>query len=145
MPWPTTANGEGFTLILVEPETNPDHSLPESWQGSEQIDGSPGGIIRSPGYTSWITDNFDPASPDFESISAPESDPDSDAIENSMEYAFGTDPNTSDERPEIVALIVNADGNDYLAIRFLARANANDLQISGEISNDSTSHPICGK
>ncbi len=138
-PWPTTANGEGFTLNLVEPETNPDHSLPESWQSSEQIDGSPGGIIRSPGYASWIRDNFDPASPDFASISAPGSDPDSDAIENSMEYAFGTDPNTSGDRPEMEALIVNADGNDYFAIRFLARENANDLQISGEISSDSVS------
>ncbi|MFP6873076.1 MAG: lamin tail domain-containing protein [Verrucomicrobiales bacterium] len=137
LPWPTTAKGKGFTLTLIAPETNPDHSLPESWQSSEQIDGSPGGMIRTPGYASWITNNFDPASPDFESISAPGSDPDSDAIENLMEYAFATDPNTSDDRPEMIALIVNADGNEYLAIRFLARANANDLQISGEISSDS--------
>ena len=56
-----------------------------------------------------------------------------------MEYAFGTDPNTSGARPEMEALIVNVDGNDYFAIRFLARANTNDLQISGEISSDAVS------
>ena len=138
LPWPTSADGDGFSLILTAPETNPDHSLPESWQSSEQVDGSPGGIIRSPGYASWISENFDPTSPDFEAISAPGSDPDSDAVINSMEYAFGTDPNNTESRPEIEALVVSVDGNDYLAIRFLARANANDLEISGQISNDFT-------
>ena len=53
--------------------------------------------------------------------------------------AFGTDPNNADSRPEIEALVVTADGNDYLAIRFLARAGANDLEISGQVSSDFTS------
>ena len=53
-----------------------------------------------------------------------------------MEYAFGTDPNDTEERPDIEALVVSAGGNDYLAIRFAARTGANDLEITGEISND---------
>ena len=139
LPWPVSADGDGFSLILQAPESNPDHSLPENWQSSGQLDGSPGGIIRTRGYLSWVTENFDPGSPDFESISAPQSDPDADTITNSMEYAFGTDPNNTDSRPEIEALVVTADGNDYLAIRFLARAGANDLEISGQVSSDFTS------
>jgi len=138
-PWPTSADGDGFSLVLTGPETNPDHSLPENWQSSEQVDGSPGGILRTRGYVPWINENFDPDSPDFESTSAPGSDPDGDTITNSMEYAFGTDPNNTNSRPEIEALIVNVGENDYLAIRFLARANANDLGITGQISNDLTS------
>ncbi|MCP4848157.1 MAG: hypothetical protein GY899_09460 [Verrucomicrobiaceae bacterium] len=137
-PWPISADGDGFSLVLKEPGSSPDHSLPENWQSSEQVDGSPGGILRARGYVSWITENFDPDSPFFELISAPGSDPDGDSITNSMEYAFGTDPNNTDSRPEIEALVVRVDGNDYLAIRFLARANANDLGITGQISNDFT-------
>ena len=137
-PWPTSADGDGFSLILTDPASNPDHSLPENWQSSDQVDGSPGGILRARGYISWIADNFDPDSPVFELISAPGADPDGDTITNSMEYAFGTDPNNTDSRPEIEALVVRVDGNDYLAVRFLARANANDLGITGQISNDFT-------
>ena len=33
-------------------------------------------------------------------------------------------------------LIINEAGEDYLAIRFLAQPSVNDLQISGEVSND---------
>ncbi|MED5586667.1 MAG: lamin tail domain-containing protein [Verrucomicrobiota bacterium] len=135
-PWPESADGDGFSLVLIAPESNPDHSLPESWQSSEQVDGSPGGIIRTRGYASWITENFDPTLPNFESISAPGADPDSDSIINSMEYAFGTDPNDTEGRPDIEALVVSDGENDYLAIRFAARTGANDLEITGEISND---------
>ncbi len=137
-PWPESADGDGFSLELISPDSNPDHSLPENWQSSGQIDGSPGGFIRTRGYSSWIAQNFDPTSPDFESITAPEADPDSDSIINSMEYAFGTDPNNNDSRSEIETFVVSDNGNDFIAIRFPARTGANDLEITGQTSNDFT-------
>lgn len=44
--WPTAANGGGASLILINPESNPDHSLPESWRASSSFGGSPGSDDR---------------------------------------------------------------------------------------------------
>jgi hypothetical protein len=42
-PWPVTADGGGYSLVLVEPETNPDHAIPSNWRASLRQGGSPGG------------------------------------------------------------------------------------------------------
>ncbi|MEN8871815.1 MAG: lamin tail domain-containing protein [Akkermansiaceae bacterium] len=41
-PWPEEADGNGRSLVLIEPNSNPDHQLPESWQAGFQIGGTPG-------------------------------------------------------------------------------------------------------
>ncbi|MGI9239658.1 MAG: CotH kinase family protein, partial [Verrucomicrobiales bacterium] len=41
-PWPVAADGEGFSLVLVDPMSSPDHSDPLSWRSSVAIHGSPG-------------------------------------------------------------------------------------------------------
>ncbi|MCB1127062.1 MAG: lamin tail domain-containing protein, partial [Verrucomicrobiae bacterium] len=46
-PWPD-ADGNGFSLVLVAPETNPDHALPENWRTSTRTGGSPGGPDATP-------------------------------------------------------------------------------------------------
>ncbi|MCP4849277.1 MAG: hypothetical protein GY899_15150 [Verrucomicrobiaceae bacterium] len=135
-PWPAAPDGEGFTLSLVDPAGNPDHSLPESWAASTRIDGDPAGETSSIGFDYWVSEHFDASAPDFEQVSDPGADPDGDTMSNAMEYAFGTSPNDSSEVPQIEVLIVNVDGEDYLAVRFLAQPSVNDLQISGEVSNN---------
>ncbi len=42
-PWPAEANGTGYSLVLIAPETNPDHALPANWRSSAFVGGSPGG------------------------------------------------------------------------------------------------------
>ena len=42
-PWPTAADGDGYSLVLVAPESNPDHSLASSWCPSASLGGTPGG------------------------------------------------------------------------------------------------------
>ncbi len=39
-PWPTSADGDGYTLSLIDPDF--DNALPESWYASEQLYGTPG-------------------------------------------------------------------------------------------------------
>ena len=41
LPWPTAADGQGRSLVLVQASILPDHSLPESWRSSTQIGGNP--------------------------------------------------------------------------------------------------------
>lgn len=41
-PWPNAADGNGHSMVLVAPQTNPDHSLPENWRASVLPYGNPG-------------------------------------------------------------------------------------------------------
>jgi hypothetical protein len=41
-PWPTTPRGLGFSLVMEDPEENPDHGLSASWRSSSVAGGSPG-------------------------------------------------------------------------------------------------------
>jgi hypothetical protein len=42
-PWPSAADGAGYSLVLIAPQTNPDHSLATNWRSSARPGGSPGG------------------------------------------------------------------------------------------------------
>lgn len=41
-PWPTSPDGNGFSLVLVEPFALPDHTLAGNWRASAQLGGNPG-------------------------------------------------------------------------------------------------------
>lgn len=40
--WPTTADGTGPSLVLIAPQTNPDHADPLNWRASFSANGNPG-------------------------------------------------------------------------------------------------------
>jgi len=40
-PWPTAADGEGVSLVLLLPFTSPDHELASNWQASSDANGNP--------------------------------------------------------------------------------------------------------
>ncbi len=41
-PWPVTPDGHGFSLNLLDPDSNPDHEDDDSWTGESPVNGSPG-------------------------------------------------------------------------------------------------------
>ncbi len=41
-PWPESPDGDGASLVLIAPGSNPDHSLPGSWRPSASGGGNPG-------------------------------------------------------------------------------------------------------
>lgn len=47
-PWPVGGD-DGYSLVLIAPETNPDHALPANWRASERLGGNPG-WPDSPGF-----------------------------------------------------------------------------------------------
>ena len=47
-PWPNAADGNGHSMVLIAPDTNPDHALPENWRASVLPDGTPGGSDAIP-------------------------------------------------------------------------------------------------
>ena len=42
LPWPMAADGTRFSLVLIEPGTNPDHGLGTNWRSSTGLGGNPG-------------------------------------------------------------------------------------------------------
>lgn len=47
-PWPTEADGDGPSLVLVEPRSAPDHANAASWRASSAAGGSPGAEDKAP-------------------------------------------------------------------------------------------------
>ena len=75
-PWPVTSDGDGPSMTLIKPLTNPDSSLPANWRASTV----PGG---TPGTTDATTFTGNPTGDD-----------NGDGIANLVAYALGTQPPT---------------------------------------------------
>ena len=42
LPWPTSPDGEGYSLILIAPEDGPDHAIATNWRASTSLGGNAG-------------------------------------------------------------------------------------------------------
>jgi hypothetical protein len=104
-PWPTAADGAGFSLVLIAPLTNPDHNDPANWRASMTTGGNPGS---------------DDA---VHLLASPTADDDADGFSNLVEYALGENPQIS-----------HAMTPDGLTITIPRVRNADDAEIVGEVS-----------
>ncbi|MGK0187810.1 MAG: hypothetical protein ACI9R3_003601 [Verrucomicrobiales bacterium] len=85
-PWPVAPDQGGFSLVLTDPEANPDHGLAANWKLSSTLDGTPGtgeGLT----FASWASAFGNPRI---------ESDDDADGRVALVEYAMGSDPTIPD-------------------------------------------------
>ena len=57
-PWPLAPDGFGYSLVLVSPNSAPDHALPQSWRTSVNPGGSPGATDSIPFTGNPDTDLF---------------------------------------------------------------------------------------
>lgn len=64
--WPAEPDGEGWSLVVVEPNASADPNLPTSWRASTVIGGSPGADDPAPIVLNEFI--FDPASKQLRSI-----------------------------------------------------------------------------
>ncbi len=106
-PWPESPDGGGPSLVLIAPESLPDHALAKSWRPSANRHGSPGGDDR----TAFAGD--------------PLGDDDGDGVPNLIQYAAGsrfeagTDP-----------------GSGLPTFSFDRRHGAEDVALAIELSSD---------
>lgn len=80
-PWPTGPDGNGFSLVLINPTTFPDHDLASNWRESSLVGGQPG-QADSAIFTG-----------------DPSADPDHDGMNSLLEFAFGTPPDIANPSP----------------------------------------------
>jgi|GEM_PF-2428609 len=120
-PWPQTADGDGPSLILINPAANPDHNLAANWTATAW----PGGLIGAGGtnvpwtYQQWRNLLWGPAGAADNAISGPDADPDSDGFSNRIEFALAGNPRRSDAGLLLpVASVSSIGGEDFLTVEF---------------------------
>ena len=91
-PWPEQADGDGHSLVLVNPDETPDHDNPASWSASRHFGGDLDGNNINFDFQTWITHNFNGRDSVNPLLSGPSADPDLDGSPNYAEFALGTDP-----------------------------------------------------
>ncbi|MEO5915177.1 MAG: lamin tail domain-containing protein [Luteolibacter sp.] len=97
-PWPTQPDGNGPSLTLINPNSNPDHALASNWTSSAANGGTPGADEPGPAgsMTAWVQTKFTPAEQVDPAISGPNADPDGDGRSNFLEFALATSPKEND-------------------------------------------------
>ncbi|MDB6151716.1 MAG: hypothetical protein JWL90_169 [Chthoniobacteraceae bacterium] len=122
-PWPASADGRGYSLILRRPQTNPDPALPIHWSSSAVIGGSPG-AVENETFSSWLS--LSPAL----TLTAPLDDQDNDGLSNAFEYAFRTNPllPTTGRSPvaAIEPFLINGIETSYFVFRFRRSIRGSD-------------------
>ena len=108
-PWPSLADGAGHGLVLVRPESNPDHADPLQWRPSAESH-------ARPGQSDALAFTGDPAA-----------DRDGDGWSAFAEYALGTSDTEAKRDPWTVT------AGEF---RITRRANADDAQWIVETSDD---------
>ncbi len=128
-PWPESADGDGYSLVLINPGLVGDLSSPERWRSSVALNGNPGdGDALS--YSSWnnLHGGF-----------ANDLDKDGDGLNHLMEYALGGDPfhHSPGLVPfaEVRSFEVEGINADYLAIDIRRRLGADDVSLVVELSD----------
>lgn len=89
-PWPPGPDGNGFSLVLIDPANSPDHDLPANWKQSSSVGGTPG----KPEATGFTGD--------------PDEDLDQDGLPALLEYALGTSPTDANPDPTEVSVVGTA-------------------------------------
>ncbi|MFT4547080.1 MAG: hypothetical protein ACI9UA_003405 [Pseudoalteromonas tetraodonis] len=121
-PWPESADGDGFSLVLIYPSSNPDHADPFSWRPSVSLHGNPA-ASDAVGFTG-----------------NPSEDNDVDDVPALIEYLLGTSDaiSSAETLPTASAqnLTVNTIPDDYLAVSFTIDLSADDVAYLVEVSDN---------
>jgi hypothetical protein len=124
-PWPTAADGYGYSLVLVDPFNAPDPKLAINWRASAVPGGSPGGTdVES--FLAWKGTFGNPADGD---------DPDGDGWSVAEEYCLGGTPGSFDRLEPVFRFEIGA-GLVFASVQRFAAADG--IHVTLEASSDLT-------
>lgn len=112
LPWPTAPDGQGPSLVLVNPHARPDPSLPANWRSSIAHHGTPGGSDAST----------------FPGVAG--DDADRNGLDDLLDYAVGHVPGATDGLPSVSV----QDGVVHVTYR--ENLAADDISFTPEWSTD---------
>ncbi len=130
-PWPNPPAGSGLSLVLVNPDSFPNHALPSNWRLSRLPGGSPNGDDRLH-FVSWLAANG--------ASGADLDDFDLDGLPNILEYALAgnpAQPGTNDlPSPAVQPFTVGGITNNYLTLTLRRQRGAEDIALTVQFSDD---------
>ncbi len=130
-PWPPGPDGDGTSLVLMNPTLAPNEALPTNWRASLRALGSPGqaDLIN---YTEWARR--------YLGIGAASADTDGDGWSNASEYFFGTSPMLASAHPSVAGILdptVLGSGNrPYFVFTCTRSGESGDVNYAVEFSAD---------
>ena len=132
-PWPTSPDGGGTTLVLINPVADPDPSLPANWRASVAAGGTPGGTDAD-SFAAWAARN--------NIATGMSDDSNGNGLTNLAEYGLGLTP-SSDETDGIISaqfetVTVGTTPDTYLVLRFRRNSASDDVIVTPEMSTDMT-------
>ena len=133
IPWPTAADGEGYSMALNVEATNPDHNTATNWRAHPTFHGNPGSADGTT-WEDWFLAN---------NLSGDQNeDTDGDGISDLVEYANGTNPNDSNSALSLADsfgfgnYFVDGASQNFPAIIVQRNLNAGDILLFSEVSTD---------
>jgi len=135
-PWPANADGDGASLVLIDPFDVPDPSIAANWRAS-LVDGGKPAEDDSQTYDEFIAQaGFSESELADPSVSGPEANADGDSFSNIVEYALGSDLRDAGSTPAIQVVLVQTGGENYLEISYTVPADRNDIAVDPLFSDD---------
>jgi hypothetical protein len=123
-PWPVEADGDGYSLVLINPASAPDHNDPRSWRASAVAGGGTPGASDTQSYAEWKAANGNPADND---------DLDGDGFTTRDEYFLGGNPQLAEQTLK-PTFEIEAGGSFLMTIT--RRATAEGASVVPQISTD---------
>ncbi|MEN8772995.1 MAG: lamin tail domain-containing protein [Akkermansiaceae bacterium] len=117
-PWPEAADGDDFSLILLNPASLPDHNLPTNWRASASFGGNPGSEDACPPFVGDTT-----------------ADNDLDGIPALIEYYLGTSDSTyGDAQSNLEYGTIIGAGQIFPSYTVTHKVGADIVEASAQIS-----------
>ena len=113
-PWPEAADGDGYSLTLIAPESNPDHGVAGNWRSSVSTGGTPG------------------TSDSVALAGDPDTDGDDDGLTAFLEHALGS----SDAVAGMAEVDLFTDPGGDLVFRFRRNLAADDVTYTVQVSTN---------
>jgi len=123
-PWPVEADGDGHSLVLASPYSNPDHGKALSWRASLVANGGNPGLADTQSYASWQAAHGNHAD---------EADLDGDGFTTREEYFLGGDPRVAEQSLKPTFQI--EPGGTFL-LSVTRRVTAEQAALRPEVSTD---------
>jgi hypothetical protein len=141
-PWPESADGGGYSLVLINPASDPDPAVPANWRASTVPGGTPGGEETGDTYAAWAARNG--------VTGQMTDDPDGNGLINLAEYALGVKPPSGGTNTFLSAglepVTVGGVTDTYLVIHYRRNSTADDVTVTPEMSTDLTAWtPLAGE
>ena len=135
MGWPSGPDGDGYALVLLDPESATDPAFAGSWRASGYPGGQPGTNDRLT-FASWKADYFDAVQLGNSAVSGNLADPDFDGLTNFVEFILASDPLMPNPHNAAQGRVIEVGGEDHFAIIFRRWVGAEELATSIQSSVD---------